>query len=280
MDANRPSRRQPLVRAYQGDPLIKANLLRLLHEDYEAGRIVQGHYWDGSCGCLIGCATRRGAGQHERYADAIGVPYPLPLLFDRIFEGLPLDEARAFVLDLHEAIPVGADLSPVAPHLFVRLLSDPERGAMDRYRSHAAEQEILRSVLDLYTRWLAGNVPAEQEWRDVLNGAAEVMGRDAGDGDAHCVAYHAVLAAHDRYGTNDLAYTILLTGGILIRNRYDQFQWVREVLLSLVRAAPVPADEQKERSLQMVEGDFALRDQVLDEEDDETIKQGEEQPVP
>jgi hypothetical protein len=98
--------------SYLNDPAIKAKYLRRARAHYKADEIVQGRYWQNGKGCNIGCVTHCNDGAHAAWAKEIG-PEWLARLGDTLFEGLPLDRAKEFVVEFHRAIPVGVDLEPV-----------------------------------------------------------------------------------------------------------------------------------------------------------------------
>ena len=77
-----------------------------------ADAVVQRAYWDGSKGCFIDCLAHSGdASELERL---YGLPEPLVLICEGIFETLPIGEAKAFFADFPDAVDRdGKDLSRV-----------------------------------------------------------------------------------------------------------------------------------------------------------------------
>lgn len=78
-----------------------------------ADAVIQGDYWDGQRGCFIGClAHSDNAAELERQ---YGFPLPLVRICERIFEQLPIEEAKLFFAAIPDAIGRdGRDLSRVA----------------------------------------------------------------------------------------------------------------------------------------------------------------------
>lgn len=111
------------LRAYSYPGLDKATFLAELAEHAAQDRIVQGYYWENGRGCAVGCSLHsvqqrlglhsisyRDHGLFEKY---LGIPRILACLEDRIFEGLPADQARLWPQRFAEAVRPGADLSGV-----------------------------------------------------------------------------------------------------------------------------------------------------------------------
>ena len=122
---------------YHGDPKVKAKLLRRIAAHEKADRLTQGTYgtmnghWRG---CAVSCslATRNGTyhgeqvdtGLHAEYPKQFGLPEWLAHLEDRIFEGLPRDEAMQWPRRFAEAIPVGVSLDGLADELAIARLRE------------------------------------------------------------------------------------------------------------------------------------------------------------
>lgn len=58
--------------AYHGDLKLKEDVLTELRAHRAAGEIVQGCYWDGACGCLVGCITHDAGGWTWPISGALG----------------------------------------------------------------------------------------------------------------------------------------------------------------------------------------------------------------
>lgn len=84
-------------------------------------------------GCAVGCSIHtinRVTGKKLRYGDhaglakTIGAPDALIHLQDRIFEGLPLEEANDWPRRFFAAIPKGVDLTPSVNRISARILRE------------------------------------------------------------------------------------------------------------------------------------------------------------
>ncbi|MDQ2713886.1 MAG: hypothetical protein M3Z08_03160 [Chloroflexota bacterium] len=106
--------------AFHNDPIIKDRYVARVKAHAAADEITQGTYWERGHGCAIGCVIH--GAEHIRYETELGIPRQIAYLQDRIFENLPLVEAKEFALAFLQAIPVGTDLSMVIPRFIVWLL--------------------------------------------------------------------------------------------------------------------------------------------------------------
>ena len=125
------------MRAYHGDPKLKSLMVKEVKWHRDQDLIVQGTYGNsnevGSKFCAVGCAIdslNRKLGKnlpnqgHKYLEEELGIPEALTQLWDSIFEKLPEERALDFPLQFIKAIPVGADLSLVAPKFIVFVLED------------------------------------------------------------------------------------------------------------------------------------------------------------
>ena len=170
--------------AYHNDPAIKAAILEQLAAHRAADQLVKGQYWDGGKGCAIGCAIH--SGFHSEYETRFGVPRILAHLEDRIFEGLPNDEAVEWPVRFMSVIRPGADLSLVWPRFALWLLTD---GLSERNRNIPK----VKAVADLYRQWTVGEKPSRRAWRAA---SAYTAAADAADAAAYAAAAAAAYAAY------------------------------------------------------------------------------------
>lgn len=142
---------QPPLRAWFGDPDLKASVVEKLKQHRRLDEIVQGNYQSpredqhggGFTGCAIGCTlpqmytskiTREGnrewinpedelmwkaSGFHGLIQKYYGIDWRVAGVIDHLFESQPsFQEAADFAVAVIEAIPVGADLSQVEGQLY------------------------------------------------------------------------------------------------------------------------------------------------------------------
>jgi hypothetical protein len=218
--------------AFHSDPALKEEYLARVEAHRRADEIVQGYgYWIGGKGCGVGCTIH---GQdHSRYETELGIPSALARLEDAIFEGLPNPDAMDFPSKFLGSIPVGADLSMVAPKFTHWLLTSPEIGLAGK--ADGAGKSAIATVAGLYDRWVAGDNPPEPEWhaaRVAAGNAAWAAGRDA-----------AAVAAWEAAGVWPMAGAAArAAAGAAGRDAAAVAAWVAMArkLLELLAESPVP----------------------------------------
>src|SRR5690242_11811924 len=141
------------IRAYHGDPAIKAFHVSLARHHYEADMLLAGTYGEQNGGtfrgCSIGCMAhdiKPGATDdlHAIVAEHAGWPEWLARLNDSIFEGLPQGERERFHVELREAVPVGANLEPVRHLLAMRRI---DRLIATQEQAFAAQMGDVRAAI-------------------------------------------------------------------------------------------------------------------------------------
>jgi hypothetical protein len=93
-----------------------------------------------------------------------GVPATLVHTLNRLFAALPAEERADFVVAAVGAVPVGADLARVGDRWMLDLLADPGHGVL-RHEGADARRAATEAVAAGLRRRLAGDAPAEAEWR-------------------------------------------------------------------------------------------------------------------
>jgi hypothetical protein len=175
------------MRAYHGDPKIKAMYLDRVRAHRVADQIVHGKYWKHGKGCAVGCTIH--SSEHARYETELGIPRILARLEDGIFEGMTKGDSLEWPEQFLDAIPVGADLGMIWPRFAVWLLGDSEVGVI-RHAKTARTKKAVQDVVDLYAEWVrTGERPARAA-------AASVAGRVTS---AFTCAVYAAAAAADAY---------------------------------------------------------------------------------
>lgn len=146
--------------AFHNSPHVKDQYVARVKMHTAGSEIIQGIYWERGRGCAIGCTIHGSA--HSRYEAELGIPCQIAYLQDRIFENLPLAEAKKFPLAFLQAIPVGAELLLVVPRLMVWILGDPEYGTSQRCDERG--RQATEMIIALYRRLLDGRVVEADEW--------------------------------------------------------------------------------------------------------------------
>lgn len=217
------------MQAYLNNPELKQQVIAGLQAHYEADEIIKGTYWQNGKGCAVGCILHdlnpgKSPEMYARFEIELGIPQIVARLIDKIFEGLPNEEAKEFPLKYMSAIPVGTDLSLVWPHLAIFLLDEAER-----FHKTDENRSTGLAVKSIYNQILKGEPLSIKEIsiitaraRIISNSMASIISKyiDSIDsyGDRVSAAYTARAAAEmaiaadgnaydycDKY-YNDLAY--------------------------------------------------------------------------
>src|SRR5580693_8962583 len=99
------------MQAFHNEEKTKQTYLARVRAHREADEIIKGRYWENGKGCAVGCTVH--SSNHAAYEQMFGIPQTLARLEDRIFEGLPNEDAKAWPVSFMSAIEPGADLSRV-----------------------------------------------------------------------------------------------------------------------------------------------------------------------
>ena len=100
-----PAHQVTTMRAYHGDPDVKAKYVARMRSHQEADELIHGQYWEGGKGCAIGCTVH--SNDHGAYETELGMPKWFAYLEDAIFEGMSVEASCRFPLRLLSAVPVG-----------------------------------------------------------------------------------------------------------------------------------------------------------------------------
>ena len=88
------------------DADLSTAVLAELQYHYDHDEIIKGRYWEAGKGCAVGCILKND--NHMEYETEFGIPVMLAKLEDRIFEGLPNGQSKAWPqLFMFTALSVG-----------------------------------------------------------------------------------------------------------------------------------------------------------------------------
>lgn len=153
---------------YHNNPAVKAARINRHKQHIEADRLVKGTYGNAEHrGCSVGCDAMDITGYvcvypHAIVAEHDGIPEWIEHLRDAIFEGLPIEDAITFHLDIAEAIPVGVDLTRTYHRLMAWLLGDDSPAADGN--NHPSVADAFAGVRKLHERAIAGDTPTDDVW--------------------------------------------------------------------------------------------------------------------
>ena len=174
--------KKPLL-SFHGEQSIKDQHLARLQMHADADEIVQGKYWQNGKGCDTGCSFH--SADHGQWPLQLGIPRIIGHLRDRIFEGLPNVNAKAFPLACSNATPVGVDLDKVWRQFFVWLLVDDTEGVI-KYVKNEDGRKAIQNIADAFVRSYENEV-SYTEWFELRKTARSY----AADAAAYAAAYAA-----------------------------------------------------------------------------------------
>ena len=221
--------------SYHNDNAIKTKFVARARGHQKADEIVKGQYWGDGKGCAVGCLVH--SSSHLQLSSELGIPLGMARLIDRLFEGMPTENAKKFPLRFVQAIPVGKDLNAVMDRYYFTLLSDEKMGSI-AFASHKVKPSI-QTVIDLYARRIAKDNPSTEEWIKARRAdaasyaaaayaaAAYAAAADAADDDA---AYAAAAAAAAAYAAD-------AADAAADAARQNHFLWQAELLITLLKEA-------------------------------------------
>jgi hypothetical protein len=155
--------------AFHGKESIKKKYLSRVRAHRVADEIIQGTTWTGKKGCAVGCTLH--AYDHLAYERELGIPMMLARLEDSIFEGLSVNDSKAWPEDFLNAIPVGADLSMIWPRFALYLIIDKKEGVI-RFAKRSDVKKALREVASLFQEWISTGIkPSDTKWREAAQKA-------------------------------------------------------------------------------------------------------------
>ena len=227
------------LRAFHGDPAIKAKYLDRVRAHQLADQLIQKATWDNKTqkGCAIGCTLHNYS--HSAYENELGIPRVLARLEDGIFEGLSVPDSKQWPARFLEAIQVGADLSMVWPRFAHWLLADPDFGVI-RHAKTDTSKKAISDVAALYSRWISGEKPVRKEWVAAAYAAYAAAAYTAYTAYAAYAAADAADAADAAYAAAYAAYAA--TAAAASAYKYARMSARRaqaEKLLELLSEAPV-----------------------------------------
>jgi hypothetical protein len=196
-----------------------------VHEHITADAVAQGIYWSDGKGCFIGCLTH--SGDSTPAVERFGLTEPILRIAERIFESLPLEEAKQFFFDFPDAVATdGKDLSLIHWAFLGETLRNlpPQRPEI---------QAVIDPVIDGMDLLASGNV-----WEKDASAAsaARAVASDARAA-ARAVASAASAARAVAWAASDVARAVAWAASDAARDAETRRQ--RESLLRLIREAPV-----------------------------------------
>ena len=150
------------LKAFHKKPELKKKMIVEVLKHQKQDQIIQGSYghqngeWKG---CAVACSLRSLAivkkqelverySDHKSYETELGIPESLAHLEDYLFENMPKEKAKKWPAEFIKAIPVGANLSLVAPKFIVGTLKEVVK--LERVKG---DKVVVKAVLDVSKLW-------------------------------------------------------------------------------------------------------------------------------
>ena len=175
---------------------LKQHWIDQMQAHQEADRLIQGEWLNTDAefyegeefhrGCFFGCAMQTDSDALQEAIEHMQLPPWLVHLSEKIFEGLPKDDALAFPVQLLKAIPSDTDISEVIHKIAVKRLEP-----LIRESNGAESNEAIQQVIDYHK-----NTERTEEDRKAADSAATSIADSAADSAARSAAYSADSAAY------------------------------------------------------------------------------------
>ena len=154
--------------AYHNDPLIKLKYQERFAEHRKIDAVIQGQGYEEGRGCFVGCTLQ--SYDHSRFPTELGWPEWLAHLADRIFEGLPKDQAPQFGTDLLDAVAIGVNLEPVRTQFLIVVQRRNLERLKDNTEPYADQcRQAIQGVIDFL------ETETETETRSVESAAESAL---------------------------------------------------------------------------------------------------------
>tara|TARA_R110002012_G_scaffold318308_1_gene536357 strand:+ start:13699 stop:14310 length:612 start_codon:yes stop_codon:yes gene_type:complete len=101
---------------------LKQHWVDVMQAHQDADRLIQGSWWSHQKGCFFGCAMQTDDEPLKKAIAEMQLPAWLVHLSEKIFEGLPKENALLFPVQLLKAIPTETDISEVEHIIAVKRL--------------------------------------------------------------------------------------------------------------------------------------------------------------
>ena len=148
--------------------------------------------------------------------DQMKLPAWLIHVSEKIFEGLPKEEAKEFPVQLLEAIPVKADMTQVWKDWNYAILMDEERGQYKYCGGNQQCEDAVKQCAELFRADTTSEAAARSAWS-----AAESAARSARS------AWSARIAAESAWSAAWSAESARTAEG-------THYQWMRDTLIGLL----------------------------------------------
>ena len=133
----------------------KKNWIKIAKEHQKYDRFIQGKWLDEKIkdyysGCFYGCMTQTNDNTLLEASKVMELPLWLVYLSEKIFEGLPKEDALLFPVQLLEAVSIKMDEEKVWKRFMYELLMDKEKGQITFTKKNSLQYKAVKQCADLF----------------------------------------------------------------------------------------------------------------------------------
>ena len=169
-----PTKELQQMRAFHKNAKLKKDIVSEILNHQKQDQIIKGTYGQENGkwrGCAVGCSIHSlnikcgkniPTNDHTAYEKELGIPESLAKLEDYLFENMPQEAAVKWPAEFMKAIPVGANLSLVAPRFIVGTLREVIK--LKYVKDDKAVVKAVVVVAKLWEQVIAGKNVKEAAW--------------------------------------------------------------------------------------------------------------------
>lgn len=181
----------------------KQELLKIAKDHRKADRFIQGQWLNGEVtgafsGCFFGCMTQSEDNTLEKAAEVFEWPLWLVHVAEKIFEGLPPEDAVEFPVQLIKASRAGKNHEQSYKDFFYKMLMDKKHGQITFVEKDSEQCKAIVQCAELFKMDVITRSAAESAAGLAARSAAEPAARSAWYA-AESAAWSAAESAHYQF---------------------------------------------------------------------------------
>ena len=170
----------------------KQELVKRAEYHHKMDNIIKGTYWTSEGkGCCVGCLAQCAINVHQELENKFGVPVWLGYLADTLFEGLPAEKNKDFVVRFAKALPQGKSLKLVRPKFLLSTLQNLPKD----YKKFPDCKKAIERVIALLIKESKGKVVDNKTWVSARSAAESARSARSAAESARSAAWSAESAA-------------------------------------------------------------------------------------
>lgn len=137
------------MRAFHNNPLLKKEALDELIAHEKIHDMNRGIHWTSHDKITFTAGINHCDFVHKKYEFRFGIPDSIFIIEDKIYEGLPENEAKDWHVSFIESIPLNANLLDVCRKFHITTLSHEEFGIIHLVKPNTKPHEVLSRAISL-----------------------------------------------------------------------------------------------------------------------------------